>query len=640
MYQLRLARRYEMSGLMLLGCIPLAVLIMASTSYSQDCPSRAHNRQMVSMYYEEQAAVLEKLIDEWNSKYSQYLGSYEEFFSKADSIAEQEGGDVIRNGRSVPEGPPTRVELDENYKTHYYIGEVNRSGDLEWKEVDHDPREWKREEESGEDHVGGDIQSWLEQEERDRIQFDAEFSEERFLARFQERTTGFAGALVANVEEIPCDVYLNKITCTWLTPECMLQWSETSPMGVRGTGVGVLSSFKEIERLKSFYDSLGAAMKKKELSRSRYAWAPPREQSKFEMPSTQEAENTDRRPQERSDPLKENPGLFSQATPTTELLGRRDDSNGDGKVDRIVVNRSDGSSIVYWDDDGDGMVDWSSVSTADGSETLFIDSDKNGLPDQRAEIGPDGKPTYFPLDEGEIESAMNPSHNAAGAPSSLESNTGNSPNRESDVEKRLPRSENEKDVITVETWKKVRGELENAKRGMEATSIAEEFVSDNETETFSGTASQIIGYLKTGWDALVASRDSTNIEARAEVAQGLFDHIAGAAGNAGGALAVSASAFGKLAPPVSLWKDVFEKSLGRAEALLTDGEPGPEGEVLVPIADWFGDAAGIGKVGTRSMDFRREGHKAWSDLRKTYGWIGGTKRKIWYWLLEDAQQGP
>lgn len=175
--------------------------------------------------------------------------------------------------------------------------------------------------------------------------------------------------------------------------------------------------------------------------------------------------------------------------------------------------------------------------------------------------------------------------------------------------------------------------LETAESVLGTASDVEEMRGNEEASEHFETAASLANNLKMALNVAGAIKNPDDLNARMEVIEDVLNNTAEYAGKASG------SAFNSLAPPVNLWSNVYEKSLGRLQSMIGGGEPTNEGEVWAPIADWFGNSVGAGNVGHRAMDYQSEGQESWNHLKRNYGWIEGTKRKVWYWLLDDLKKG-
>lgn len=90
------------------------------------------------------------------------------------------------------------------------------------------------------------------------------------------------------------------------------------------------------------------------------------------------------------------------------------------------------------------------------------------------------------------------------------------------------------------------------------------------------------------------------------------------------------------APIPALQNSVMNSSLEQASSLLENGTY-DEREVWRSVGNYFGNTIGMGNVGDKAKDFTTEGDKSWGQLKSQYGFVEGTKKSIWYYLLNDLK---
>jgi hypothetical protein len=104
------------------------------------------------------------------------------------------------------------------------------------------------------------------------------------------------------------------------------------------------------------------------------------------------------------------------------------------------------------------------------------------------------------------------------------------------------------------------------------------------------------------------------------VFEDVLDKVADYSGTAG-------TAYKKFSPPVNLWDETFKASVNRLDNLL-DGKQTSAAEVYAPTFNYMGKVTNTGPIGDIGAAYKTERTYSWSDLKKKYGIIQGTWRKI------------
>jgi hypothetical protein len=123
-----------------------------------------------------------------------------------------------------------------------------------------------------------------------------------------------------------------------------------------------------------------------------------------------------------------------------------------------------------------------------------------------------------------------------------------------------------------------------------------------------------------------------NSEAAIDVTTALGSRMASALSRMSGMM------FDKFAAPIPvLFNDVTSSSLEQGISLLQNGTY-DEKEVWRSLGNYYGNGIGMGNIGDRAIGFTNEGDKSWDQLKSEYGFFDGTKKAVWYYLLNDLNE--
>lgn len=273
----------------------------------------------------------------------------------------------------------------------------------------------------------------------------------------------------------------------------------------------------------------------------------------------------------------------------------------------------DGTSVVEMYDVSGEMIgrvkvdEYSeTIEKRDGSRTFRIDSDQNGQLDYSAHFGADGKVTFKDMKENTLqESAWEraPQSMPLGASFGLIPSGDDPPlsmktvEKVSDIVSGVSQTRNPDATFASKKFNRL------VKVGQNASNIES---SIHYLSNPDNTTNQVNMGLA-GLDVLSFS---------AQIPNATFERI------------------GSQIP--YLFHDVSSVAFDQMGELIDTGTY-DESQIWQPVANFLGHSVGLGGVGDKAIDYQTEGSASWANLSDKYGFWEGTKRKVWYHLIEDAK---
>jgi len=568
-------------------CVVLFSCMAAETVQAQDCASSEKN--------------LQKAIAAYNAWADRHKDLLEECYSGSGEWNKGKSGTMI----------PHYAEMDANGKLHHYEGGLDSAGELVWTETDEDPNK------SG---SSGKVSA---SEKSDLCDSD--------IAESEKAGDGYE-SIVNAVGNIGCDIYIVSIYCRselvdiidgrFITrAECALTLAE------KGSGGIFVPMNKDDNRLKDFYGALKDASP-----------ANRGEASSIEKPVTKPNRSKEVKPEAKENLPKGAVAMgdddlarrvFAENTNLAEMRGEQVDENRDGKIDRVEVENADGTATTFYDDDGDGRLDWLAKDNADGTSTLLIDTNNDGIPDKRVEQDRDGEITYSPINP--TATAGGESRQSVGSVET-KSEARNNPDLPSETTNNL------KDLtkMTKEANKAATTLKSLADLSYESNPVAappEPSASLGAIEESLKNAKKVSDGLTTASRIRDVIENPESTERRFDLAKDLYNRGVNAVGGVAGA---AVKQYASDVP--NLISDVNNAALQHLGSTMDPNSNYNPDMVSAPVIDWIAKPMKIDKPGTRALDYHREGQLEWKDLRSQYGWLEGTKRAVWYYLLDDLRK--
>lgn len=603
-------------------CLVLVSCLTAQTSHAQNCQSAQHNLQVAQKYQSQIQAELQAAIDAWNERYAEVLGPYEAGDS-TDSDSDSEEAGSLSDKKSGKMGPPVDVKIDDSGKERYYVGIVNDSGELTgWEEVDYDPRN-KKTSELKDSELSDNLGEALERNRRREEQFRKGISaglEKSIKIEPLEKGLALAQALVQSVSKIPCDTYIKDINCQvgrTGAKECIVTFENIKDGGSSAQA-------KENKKLQAFYDALKELM---QASENREKNVNPTAAA-TNSGKTDKEKNVNRPDKPVGEDYRNPQQAFMNNRDLSKISGEAIDENRDGKIDHIEVESTDGTATTFYDDDGDGRLDWLAKDNADGTSTLLIDTNNDGIPDKRVEQDRDGKTTYFPINPTATGAE---SRQSAGSVET-KSEARNNPDLPSETTNNL------KDLakMTKEANKAANALKSLADLSYESNPAAappEPSASLGAIKESLKNAKKVSEGLTTASRIRDVIENPESTERRFDLAKDLYNRGVNAVGGVAGA---AVKQYASDVP--NLISDVNNAALRHLGSTMDPNSNYNPDMVAAPVINWIAKPMRIDKPGTRALDYQREGQLNWGELRQQYGWIEGTKRAVWYHLIDDLRK--